>query len=95
MGTSVVSGVGNLMEMFSSFPGTNNQVKPELRKMGLKQLLVFYQVIERGLAPMGAANPLVDGLSKEEKEEILQIGREMLEKAGLLNFNEKLKEFLK
>ncbi|UYQ92183.1 hypothetical protein MKQ68_19025 [Chitinophaga horti] len=88
------SEIGKFVEMMFSLPAMKAPVKFEMKK-SVKLVFVISRLIERGLAPGGSADPVLDLLSAEDIEELQQAKREMLEKVDLLDLNEKLKAFSK
>ena len=86
--------VSKFMDALLATPGMAVQAKPELKKISLKLILFLNYVIERGLDPTAAANPLLETMSKAEAEELLQLKNEMLDKAGLTAMVEHLRRLV-
>lgn len=80
-----------LFETLLSTPGMNDAVKIDLR-IPRKNVLLLAKVIESGL--QNKSGDAVDGLIKaageNSREELQQIGAELLQKAGLADMNSKL-----
>ena len=69
----------------------NETVKIDL-KISRKNVLILNSVIERGLSVKddGKTATLINGVSKENLQEIRSIANDCLQKAGLIELNEKL-----
>lgn len=78
-----------------SIPGMNDEVKISL-KISRKNLMLLNKVIERGLNEKDTNDKTVSILDTVSKETLLELGeiaRQLLQKAGLTEMNEKLKSF--
>lgn len=87
--------VAKVYETVLSIPGMNDEVKISL-KISRKNLLLLNKVIERGINGKDTEDKSVsvlDALPKESLQELSEVGRELLHKAGLTEMNEKLKLF--
>jgi hypothetical protein len=86
--------LSRMYETVLSIPGMNEKVRIDL-KIPLKNVLILSKAIERGLSENGAEEMpagLIDFISVETAQELLNISVEILQKAGLLELNEKLKK---
>jgi hypothetical protein len=80
--------VAQVLETILSSPGMNDTVKIDMR-ISRKNVLLLYQVIERGI--MGKESTGLPGiLSDEVLNELKSFAEECLEKAGLVELNSKL-----
>lgn len=87
--------VAKVYETVLSIPGMNDEVKVSL-KISRKNLLLLNKVIERGINGKDTDDKSVsvlDTISKENLQQLSDIGVELLNKAGLTEMNEKLKSF--
>lgn len=87
--------LAKLYETLLSIPGMNNQVKIDL-KIPLRNALLLSKIIERGLLgkEIDDSSPnILDLIPREMTSELLDIPMEILQKAGLMDMNEKLKGF--
>lgn len=78
-----------------SIPGMNQGIKVSLQ-ITRKNLLLLNKVIERGLHGKEADDKsvsILEMVSEETLEELSGISTQLLEKAGLVEMNEKLKSF--
>ncbi|MEO9022936.1 MAG: hypothetical protein ABI237_11000 [Ginsengibacter sp.] len=78
-----------------SIPGMNQSIKVSLQ-ISRKNLLLLNKVIEKGLYGKEADDKsvsMLEMMSKETLEELSGISTQLLEKAGLVEMNEKLKSF--
>jgi len=87
--------VTKIYETLLSSPGMEEMVKLNL-KIPRKNILLLSKLIERGIS--GRENDeksigILELVSKETTQELLGISKEILEKAGLSQMNEKLKAF--
>jgi hypothetical protein len=85
--------LAKMYETLLTIPGMNNRVKIDL-KIPLRNALLLSKVIERGLSGKDdddSSLQILDMLSVEIAKELTEIPREILEKAGLIEMNEKLK----
>ncbi|WP_244620353.1 hypothetical protein [Chitinophaga japonensis] len=79
------------MDTILSIPGMNDPVKIDL-KISRRQVLVLSHVIERGVTGKeGSMAGLLESLPKEALTELGQLSGECLQKAGLVELYEKLK----
>jgi len=80
-----------VLDTIMSIPGMNEPVKIDL-KISRKNVLLLHHVIERGLLE-GDANPsvLLQRTAEENINELRQLSSDCLGRAGLTEFNEKLK----
>ena len=59
-----------------------------------KTLLLLHQLVERGLSTDTEKNvSLLEGITEEEKQEVLTLSSDLLAKGGLIDMHEKLKSF--
>ncbi|MXN91139.1 hypothetical protein GR160_07835 [Flavobacterium sp. Sd200] len=74
-----------------SIPGMNEMVKIDL-KISRKNVLLLNQVIGHGLSAEGGEKEagLLSAIAKENLQELKDIAQECLQKAGLIEFNEKI-----
>ena len=87
--------LAKMYETLLTIPGMNNRVKIDLR-IPLRNALLLSKVIERGLSGKDddvSSFHILDMLSAEIAKELSEIPREILEKAGLIEMNEKLNNF--
>ena len=84
--------VAKVFDTVLSIPGMNDVVKSDL-KITRKNVLLLNHVIERGLAPKDDDKPsiLITSVPEENLRELKLFGDECLQKAGLIELNEKLK----
>ena len=83
--------VAKVFDTILSIPGMNEVVKMDL-KISRKNVLLLNHVLDRGLSSKGddSASLLLGTIPKETLTELKHIGEEFLQKAGLIEFNEKL-----
>ena len=89
------SDLAKLYETLLTIPGMNNQVKIDL-KIPLKTALLLSKIIERGLLGKDtedSSNQILDMLSPEMTKELMEIPKEILQRTGLIEMNEKIKAF--
>ncbi|EHQ27048.1 hypothetical protein [Mucilaginibacter paludis] len=89
---NLTSDVAKVYDMLMSFPGMEETVKIDLR-ISRKNVLLLNGVIEKGVSgkdDAGAAG-LLEALPKEVVEEFKLLAADCLQKAGLTEFNNKLK----
>jgi hypothetical protein len=87
--------VARIYDTVLSIPGMNENVKVNLQT-SRKNLLLLNKVIERGLKAKETDEKvlsILDIVSKESLDELTSIGIQLLDKAGLLEMDEKLKGF--
>ncbi|MEP6467841.1 MAG: hypothetical protein ABJB05_16135 [Parafilimonas sp.] len=91
---TTTSTIAKVFETVLSIPGMNDNVKIQL-SIPRKNVLLLSKVIERGLSVKENGNDdnILGTASKETLEELLAISNELLNKAGLIEMNEKLKAF--
>jgi DNA primase large subunit len=85
--------VAKVYDTILSIPGMNDTVKIDLR-ISRKNVLLLNQVIERGLVVKDDEKNegLLSNIPDENLEELKIIAGQYLEKAGLIELNEKLNE---
>ena len=85
--------VAKVYDTILSIPGMNDTVKIDLR-ISRKNLLLLNHVIERGLVVKDDEKNegLLSNIPDENLEELKIIAGQYLEKAGLIELNEKLNE---
>lgn len=83
--------VTRVYDTILSIPSMNETVKIDLR-ISRKNVLLLNSVIERGLSAKDAENTanLISGASEENLQELKDIASDCLQKAGLMELNEKL-----
>lgn len=83
--------VARIYDTVLSIPGMNDHVKIDL-KISRKNVLLLNSVIERGLMVKedDKTQGLLSGVSKETLQELKDFAGECLQKAGLVELNEKL-----
>jgi hypothetical protein len=81
--------VAKVFDTILSTPGMNEMVKIDL-KISRKNVLLLNHVIERGLTVENDAPGLLGSLSKEGLSELKNVSEECLQKAGLVELNQKL-----
>lgn len=81
--------VAQVLETILSSPGMNDTVKIDMR-ISRKNVLLLYQVIERGITAKESDTGLPAILSDEVLNEMKGFAEECLEKAGLVELNSKL-----
>ena len=87
----VTNAMAKIYETVLSSPGMNDNIKFELR-MSRKNALLINRLIEAGLSEETLGeDEIFQQLPKESIEELQVIGEEILRKAGLIEFYEKLK----
>ena len=89
------SDLAKLYETLLTIPGMNNRVKIDL-KMPLRTALLLSKIIERGLLGKeidDPSNQILDMLSPEMTNELMEIPKEILQRTGLIEMNEKIKAF--
>jgi hypothetical protein len=87
--------LAKLYDTLLSIPGMNNKVKIDL-KMSLRDALLLSKIIERGLSGKDMEDSsinILEFISLEMTNELLELPREILQKAGLVEMNERLKSF--
>ncbi|WP_319005340.1 hypothetical protein [Flavobacterium shii] len=80
-----------ILDTVLSIPGMNEVVKIDL-KISRKNVLLLTHVIERGLSVKDSEKTsiLLKSLSDENLQELKLLAGECLQKAGLIEFSEKL-----
>ncbi|MDI5887613.1 hypothetical protein [Flavobacterium yafengii] len=81
--------VAKVFDTILSTPGMNEMVKIDL-KISRKNVLLLNHVIERGLTLENDATGLLGSLSAEVMTELKKLSEECLQKAGLVELNQKL-----
>ncbi len=81
--------VAKVFDTILSTPGMNEMVKIDL-KISRKNVLLLNHVIERGLTLENDATGLLGSLSVEVMTELKKLSEECLQKAGLVELNQKL-----
>lgn len=81
--------VAKVFDTILSTPGMNEMVKIDL-KISRKNVLLLHHVIERGLTLENDATGLLGSLSAEVMTELKKLSEECLQKAGLVELNQKL-----
>ena len=81
--------VPKVFDTILSTPGMNEMVKIDLKKKK-KNVLLLNHVIERGLTLENDATGLLGSLSVEVMTELKKLSEECLQKAGLVELNQKL-----
>lgn len=83
--------VAKVYDTILSIPGMNEMVKIDLR-ISRRNILLLTHVIERGLeVKENGKNPgLLSNISEESLEDLKVIAKDCLQKAGLIELNEKL-----
>jgi hypothetical protein len=86
------SEVGKVMDTIMSIPGMNEMVKIDF-KISRKNALLLSSVIERGLDGKNdnGIGGLVESMLPEHLQELRDISKDCLSKAGLLELSEHLK----
>ena len=87
--------LAKLYETILTMPGMNVNTKIYL-KIPLRNALLLSKIIERGLLgkEIDDSTPnILDLIPREMTSELLDIPMEILQKAGLMDMNEKLKSF--
>lgn len=86
--------ISKIYETILSVPGMNENVKVNLQT-SRKNVLLLSKVIERGLHPSSVIpnSDIVDIASAESLKEIEEISKQILERSGLMEMNERLKAF--
>lgn len=89
--------VAKIYETLLSIPGMNEEVKVPL-KISRKNLLLLTKVIEKGLNGKESDDKsisVLDIVSAETLQQLGDISVQLLDKSGLAEMNEKLKELEK
>lgn len=81
--------VAKVFDTILSIPGMNETVKIDL-KISRKNVLLLNHVITRGLTLEKDAPGLLASFSEEGLSELRKMSEECLQKAGLVELNEKL-----
>jgi hypothetical protein len=84
--------VAKVFDTILSIPGMNETVKIDL-KISRKNVLLLNRVIERGLSlkPDDKSSGILDIVTEDTLAELTSLANDCLVKAGLTEFNEKLK----
>ncbi|OOG66783.1 hypothetical protein [Flavobacterium sp. A45] len=81
--------VARVFDTVLSIPGMNEVVKIDL-KISRKNVLLLNHVIERGLELESDTPGLLGSLSEDGLSELRNVSEECLQKAGLVELNQKL-----
>ena len=84
--------VAQVFDTIMSSPGMNDAVRVDVR-VSRKALLLLHQVIEHGVSKKGDGElSLLTNASEETLSELISIGTDCLQKAGLVEMSEKLSQ---
>lgn len=85
-----------VLETVLSIPGMLETVRIDL-KISRKNVLLLSNIIDKGLNSKGDGKDggILSGMAGETLDELRSIGKECLEKAGLVDLSEKLKSLAK
>ncbi|MDJ1503558.1 hypothetical protein [Xanthocytophaga agilis] len=81
--------VAKVYDTILSIPGMNETVKIDLR-ISRKNVLLLHSVIERGLDAKYEESSLLESVPEETLVELRALGKDCLQKAGLIELSEKL-----
>ena len=81
--------VAKVFDTILSTPGMNEMVKIDL-KISRKNVLLLHHVIERGITIENDVSGVLGSLSKEGLSELKNVAEECLQKAGIVELNQKL-----
>lgn len=81
--------VAKVFDTILSTPGMNEMVKIDL-KISRKNVLLLHHVIERGMTVENDVSGVLGSLSKEGLSELKNVAEECLQKAGIVELNQKL-----
>ena len=81
--------VSKVYDTVLSIPGMNEMVKIDL-KISRKNVLLLSHLIEQGLLQEKDSSILLSSLSEEGLLDLKNVSQECLQKAGLVELNEKL-----
>ena len=81
--------VAKVFDTILSTPGMNEMVKIDL-KISRKNVLLLHHVIERGITIENDVSGVLGSLSKEGLIELKNVAEECLQKAGIVELNQKL-----
>lgn len=86
------SEVGKVLDTIMSIPSMNEMIKMDF-KISRKNALLLSSVIERGLEGKNESSigGIVENMLPEQLQELKDISKDCLSKAGLLEFSEHLK----
>ena len=86
--------IAKVFDTVLSIPGMNDNVKIQLT-IPRKNVLLLSKVIERGLYAKDGSDEsnILNIVTKEVLEELTEISNDLLKNAGLIEMNEKLKNF--
>ena len=86
--------ISKLYDTILSIPGMDDIIKIDL-KISRKNVFILNKIIERGLALKNDSNTpdLLHLVPEDTLQELNSLANECLKKAGLTEFNEKLKSF--
>jgi hypothetical protein len=81
--------VAKVFDTILSTPGMNEMVKIDL-KISRKNVLLLHHVIERGMTVENDVSGVLGSMSKEGLIELKNVAEECLQKAGIVELNQKL-----
>lgn len=81
--------VAKVIDTVLSTPGMSETVKFDL-KISRKNVLLLSHVIEMGLDSKNGNSMFLEGISSESLQELRNLSGECLQKAGLVDLNDKL-----
>ena len=81
--------VAKVFDTILSTPGMNEMVKIDL-KISRKNVLLLHHVIERGMTIENDVSGVLGSMSKEGLIELKNVAEECLQKAGIVELNQKL-----
>ena len=81
--------VAKVFDTILSTPGMNEMVKIDL-KISRKNVLLLHHVIERGMTVENDVSGVLGSLSKDGLSELKNVAEECLQKAGIVELNQKL-----
>ena len=81
--------VAKVFDTILSTPGMNEMVKIDL-KISRKNVLLLHHIIERGMTMENDVSGVLGSLSKEGLSELKNVAEECLQKAGIVELNQKL-----
>lgn len=84
------SDVTKLVDTMMSIPGMSEKVK-NAANLSRRSVLVLSAIIAKGLTGAQEATGLLDNLPEEVSKELITFADDYLDKAGLVEFNQKLK----
>ena len=81
--------VAKVFDTILSTPGMNEMVKIDL-KISRKNVLLLHHIIERGMTMENDVSGVLGSLSKEGLSELKNVAEECLQKAVIVELNQKL-----